>query len=68
MLYAMSEATTPSRAPPGWEESLERSKAQIAAGQIVPLLPILDWLRASAERLEAEMGVNPDEAKPNPSR
>lgn len=64
----MSEAANPSRVPAGWLESLERSKAQLAAGQTVPLLPVLDRLRASAERLEAEMGVTPDEAKPNPSR
>ncbi len=64
----MSEATIPSRASTGWQESLERSKAQIAAGHTVPLLPVLDRLRAAAERLEAEMGVNPDEAKPNPLR
>ena len=68
MLQAMSETATPSRAPAGWLESLERSKEQIAAGHTVPLLPILDRIRASAERLEAEMGVNPDEAKPNSSR
>ena len=68
MLQAMSETATPFRAPTSWKESLERSKAQIAAGHTVPLLPILDRLRASAERLEAEMGVNPDEANPNPSR
>ena len=68
MLQMMSEAATPSRAPAGWQESLERSKAQIVVGHTVPLLPVLDRLRASAERLEAEMGVNPDEAKPNPSR
>ena len=68
MIRGMSEAANSSRAPPGWRESLERSKAQIAAGQTVPLLPVLDRLRASAERLEAEMGVTPDEANPNPSR
>ncbi len=61
----MSEAANPSHVPISWRESLERSKAQIAVGQSVPLLPVLDRLRASAERLEAEMGVNPDEAKLN---
>lgn len=39
-------------APAEWIESLERSKAQIAAGQTVPLMPLLEQLRASAERLE----------------
>ena len=49
-------------APPlaDWRESLERSKAQIAAGQTVPLLPVLDRLRAAAERLEAEQGITAD--------
>ena len=40
------------QAPPGWLESLARSKAEIAAGKTVPLLPILDRLRSAAERLE----------------
>ena len=68
MIQDMSEAANSSRAPAGWLESLERSKIQLAAGQTVPLLPVLERLRASAERLEAEMGVTPDEAKPNHSR
>jgi hypothetical protein len=55
-------------APAGWLESLERSKAQIAAGQSVPLLPVLDRLRASAERLEAEQALSADEAAPAPER
>jgi hypothetical protein len=39
---------------PGWlVESLERSEAQIAAGQIVPLEPVLDRLRASIARMRA---------------
>ena len=57
----MSNSTNRTAAPVEWLESLARSKAQIAAGQIVPLLPILDRLRASAERLEAEQGIAPDE-------
>ncbi len=55
-------------APVEWLESLARSKAQIATGQTVPLLPILDRLRASAERLEAEQGLAPDEAKQTAER
>jgi len=51
-------STTPG--PAGWRESLARSKAQIAAGESVPLLPVLDRLRVSAERLEAEQGVTAD--------
>jgi len=64
----MSEASQTPQAPARWLESLERSKAQIAAGQAVPLLPVLDHLRATAERLEAEMGVTPDAPNPHPSR
>ena len=64
----MSEASHTPRAPAEWRDGLERSKAQIAAGQTMPLLPVLDQLRAAAERLEAEMGVVPDEVKPTQSR
>jgi hypothetical protein len=40
------------KTPPGWlVESLERSEAQIAAGQTVPLEPVLDRLRASIARM-----------------
>jgi len=49
--------------PAEWVESLARSKAQVAAGQTVPLLPILDRLRASADRLEAAQDKSPDEVK-----
>ena len=59
----MSNPANRTTAPVEWLESLARSKAQIAAGQAVPLLPILDRLRASAERLEAEQGIAPDGAK-----
>ena len=60
--YSPTMSDRPKSAPPpaGWEARLARSKAQIAAGQSVPLLPILDRLRASAERLEAEQGVTAD--------
>ena len=64
----MVENTTPAPAPVGWQESLARSKAQIAAGESVPLLPMLDRLRASAERLEAEQGVTADGEKVTASR
>jgi hypothetical protein len=56
----MSDRPKSASPPAGWEESLARSKAQIAAGERVPLLAILDRLRASAERLEAEQGVTAD--------
>ena len=48
----MSEIDSNTDAPAGWMISLARSKAEIAAGQSVPLLPILDRLRDAAERLE----------------
>jgi hypothetical protein len=41
-------------APRGWLESLERSEAQIAAGQTVPLEPVLDRLKATLARMEAK--------------
>jgi hypothetical protein len=40
--------------PAGWVESLERSKAQIEAGQTLPIEPALDRLRASIARMEAK--------------
>jgi len=40
-------------APAGWLESFEASEAQIAAGQTVPLDPVLDRLRATLARMIA---------------
>jgi hypothetical protein len=60
---AMSSTADRATVPAGWRESLERSKAQIAAGVTVPLIPILERLRASAERLEAADGQTQDEAE-----
>jgi hypothetical protein len=57
---AMSDKPKSAPSPAGWEESLARNKAQIAAGERVSLSPILDRLRASAERLAAEQGVTAD--------
>ena len=56
----MKQEASPVSAPSGWLESLTRSKAQNAAGERVPLLPILDRLRASAEQLERSQGVSED--------
>ncbi|PPQ33705.1 hypothetical protein CCS01_13615 [Rhodopila globiformis] len=59
--------TIPEKMPPGWVmESLERSEAQIEAGQAVPLEPVLHRLRASiarmqGKRLQAERKPSPDE-------
>jgi hypothetical protein len=42
------------KAPPDWiVNSLDRSEAQIAAGQTVPLEPVLDRLRAGIKRMQA---------------
>lgn len=62
-VWLMKDDPMPQSTPTGWRESLARSKAQIAAGETVPLLPILDRLRASAERLEADQGVTADGVK-----
>jgi len=59
----MTESSVTPPPPADWQESLVRSKAEIAAGESVPLLPILDRLRAAAERLEAEQGVTADGVK-----
>ncbi len=42
------------KAPAGWLESLERSEAQLACGETVPLEPVLDLMRASIDRMEAK--------------
>jgi hypothetical protein len=66
--HLMEKPNVAAPAPNGWRESLARSQAQIAAGQSVPLLPVLDRLRATAERIEAEQGVTEDGEGPNPRR
>ena len=60
----MATTVNSTTAPIEWLESLARSKAQIAAGQTVPLLPILERLRASAEQLDAANNQSPDGAGP----
>lgn len=64
----MSEASYTLREPAKWLDSLERSKAQIAASQTVPLLQVFDRLQATAECLEAERGVTFDEERLNSFR
>ena len=55
---AISEKKT----APGWlVDSLELSKAQIAAGESVPLEPALDRLRASIARMEARRAAAQDD-------
>ena len=43
--------------PAGWLDSLARSKAQIEAGQSVPIEPVLDRLRSSIARMEARQAA-----------
>jgi hypothetical protein len=45
------------RTPAGWLASLAQSKAEVEAGQIVPLEPILEELRASIARMTPVMIV-----------
>ena len=57
--------TIPEKMPPGWVmESLERSEAQIAAGQTVPLEPVLDRLRASIARMQGKRPQTEPKASP----
>jgi len=49
------------KTPPNWLlDSLARSDAQIAAGETVPLEPVLDRLRASIARMKAKPPLKPD--------
>ena len=43
--------------------SLDRSEAQIAAGQTVPIDPVLERLRASIARMQAEEPSQIDTSK-----
>jgi hypothetical protein len=43
----------PKPAPESLTTSLDRAEAQIAAGQTVPLEPVLDRLRASIARMQS---------------
>jgi hypothetical protein len=43
--------------------SLARSEAQIAAGQTVPLEPVLDRLRASIGRMQTDETLEPPSPK-----
>jgi hypothetical protein len=50
---------------PAWlTESLELSKAQIAAGETVPLEAALDRLRASIARMEAKRATSEHDQPP----
>lgn len=55
--------TTPHLAlprPAGWLEAMNESDAQLATGQTVPLEPLLDELRHTAEQLEAKLAEQPN--------
>jgi len=46
--------TPPKHVPESIAASLARSEAQIAAGQTVPFEPVLDRLRSSIARMQAD--------------
>ncbi len=50
--------TLPKIVPESITASLARSEAQIAAGQTVPLQPVLDRLRSSIARMQADEKLN----------
>lgn len=54
MHFVPTPAPRRETAPAGWVESLERSMAEIEAGQTVPIELALDRLRASIARMEAK--------------
>ncbi len=60
LAYIPGMAAAVNKTPPNWiVESLERSEAQIAAGQTVPLEPVLDRLRASMARMKSKPTPKP---------
>ena len=56
------DENAPHPIPAGWLEAMDESDAQLAAGQTVPLEPLLDELRRAAEQLEAELADRPERA------
>ena len=53
--YRVMNYTSPNKpVPESIAASLARSEAQIAAGQTVPLEPVLDRLRSSIDRMRAD--------------
>ena len=50
----MNKVENNKAAPADWVESLDRSKAQIEAGQTVPVEPALQRLRDSLARMDAK--------------
>ena len=52
--------TTSHPLPAGWLDAMDESDAQLAAGQTVPLEPLLDELRLAAAQLEAKLAGQPE--------
>ncbi len=52
--------TTSRPLPAGWLDAMDESDAQLAAGQTVPLEPLLDELRQAAAQLEAKLAGQPE--------
>jgi hypothetical protein len=52
--YLVMNYTPPEPVPESIAASLARGEAQIAAGQTVPLEPVLDRLRSSIARMQAD--------------
>lgn len=52
--------TTSRPLPTGWLDAMDESDAQLAAGQTVPLEPLLDELRQAAAQLEAKLAGEPE--------
>lgn len=50
----MDDITPRTSAPVGWIEALDRSDAQLAAGQVVSGTKVMAKLRAAIDRLEAK--------------
>lgn len=68
-LLRMEHDDTPLRpVPDGWLEAMAESDAELAAGQTVPLEPLLDELRRTAEQLEAKLAIRPERATVFPER
>lgn len=58
----MNHDNTTSHPPPaGWLDAMDESDAQLAAGQTVPLEPLLDELRQAAAQLEAKLARLPEQ-------
>lgn len=55
------DENTPRPIPAEWFEAMDESDAQLAAGQTVPLEPLLDELRRTAEQLEAKLAGQPEQ-------